>query len=171
MIRTRESSLHKVFMWFLLIVCFCFFFGLCLLVFSFALYFWWMGSHPWFLFTGFFFFTLISDIEYNSTLDFCWLHQSSLTWDSSFRDQKGKELRFWAFCCQNHLSTISEMKMECLYISRIFWHIGSCSLNLGLTWTGVLLQLEPFFLIIKNCNSYFTKWWWLSEFWVELYIT
>ncbi len=76
---------------FLLIVCFCFFFGLCLLVFSFALYFWWMGSHPWFLFTGFFFFTLIiSDIEYDSTLDFCWLHQSSLTWDSSFRDQKGK---------------------------------------------------------------------------------
>jgi vacuolar-type H+-ATPase subunit I/STV1 len=31
--------LHRVFTWFLLIVCFCFFFGLCLLVFSFALYF------------------------------------------------------------------------------------------------------------------------------------
>ncbi len=29
--------------------------GLCPLVFSFALYFWWMGSHPWFLFTRFFF--------------------------------------------------------------------------------------------------------------------
>ncbi len=40
---------------FLLIVHFCFFFGLCLLVFSFALYFWWMGSHPWFLFTWVFF--------------------------------------------------------------------------------------------------------------------
>jgi hypothetical protein len=49
-----ESSLHKVFTWFLLIVCFCFFFGLCLLVSSFARYFWWMGSHPWFLFTQFF---------------------------------------------------------------------------------------------------------------------
>jgi hypothetical protein len=34
--------------------------GLCLLVFSFALYFWWMGSHPWFLFTRFFFFFLLS---------------------------------------------------------------------------------------------------------------
>ncbi len=34
---------------FLMIVCFCFFFGLCLLVFSFALYFWWMGSyHCWY---------------------------------------------------------------------------------------------------------------------------
>jgi hypothetical protein len=29
---------------------------LCLLVFSFASYFWWMGSHPWLLFTRFFFF-------------------------------------------------------------------------------------------------------------------
>ncbi len=38
-----------VFIWFFLIVCFCFIFGLCLLEFSFALYFWWMGSHPWFL--------------------------------------------------------------------------------------------------------------------------
>jgi len=32
-----------------------FFFGLCLLVFSFALNFWWMGSHLWFLFIWFFF--------------------------------------------------------------------------------------------------------------------
>jgi hypothetical protein len=46
---------YKVFTWFLLIVWFCFFFRLCLLVFSFAFYFWWMGSHPWFLFIGFFF--------------------------------------------------------------------------------------------------------------------
>ncbi len=44
----HESSLHRVFAWFLLIVCFRFFFWLCLFVFSFALYFWWMGSHPWF---------------------------------------------------------------------------------------------------------------------------
>jgi hypothetical protein len=44
------------FTWFLLIVCFCFFFGLCLLVFSFALYFWWMGSLHWFLCKGVFFF-------------------------------------------------------------------------------------------------------------------
>jgi hypothetical protein len=41
---------------FLLIVCFCFFFGLWLLVFSFALYFWRMGSHHWFLFTWYIFF-------------------------------------------------------------------------------------------------------------------
>jgi hypothetical protein len=35
-----------------------FFFGLCLFVFSFVLYFWWMGSHPWFFYLqGFFFFT------------------------------------------------------------------------------------------------------------------
>ncbi len=52
---SHESSLHKVFTWFWLIVCFCFFYGLCLLVFSFAVNFWRMGSHPWFLFTGFFF--------------------------------------------------------------------------------------------------------------------
>jgi hypothetical protein len=32
-----------------------FFFGLCLLMLSFALYFWWMGPHPWFLYTRFFF--------------------------------------------------------------------------------------------------------------------
>jgi hypothetical protein len=42
----HESSLHRVLTWFLLIVCFCFFFRLCLVVFSFALYFWWMGSIP-----------------------------------------------------------------------------------------------------------------------------
>jgi len=36
--------------------------GLCLLVFSFALYSWWMGSHPWFLFTWFFFF--VSSLGY-----------------------------------------------------------------------------------------------------------
>jgi hypothetical protein len=55
----RESSIVFTFFFsffFWLIVCFCFFFGLCLLVFSFALYFWWMGYHPWFLYTGFFFF-------------------------------------------------------------------------------------------------------------------
>ncbi len=33
-----------------------FFFGLCLLVPSFAMYFWWMGSRPWFFYIGFFFF-------------------------------------------------------------------------------------------------------------------
>ncbi len=38
---------------FLLTICFRFFFGLCLFVFSFALYFWWMGSHPWFLYMVF----------------------------------------------------------------------------------------------------------------------
>jgi hypothetical protein len=53
---SQESSLHKVFTWFLLlIVCFCFFYGLCLLVFSFALNFWWTGFHSIFLFTGLFF--------------------------------------------------------------------------------------------------------------------
>ncbi len=46
--RSHEYSLHRVFTWLLLIVCFCFFFWLCLFVFSFALHFWWMGSHPWF---------------------------------------------------------------------------------------------------------------------------
>jgi hypothetical protein len=34
--------------YFILIVCFCFLFGLCLFVFFFTLYFWWMGSYPWF---------------------------------------------------------------------------------------------------------------------------
>ncbi len=47
------SYFHRVFTWLLLIVGFCFFFGLCLRVFSFALHFWWMGSHPWILYTGF----------------------------------------------------------------------------------------------------------------------
>jgi len=55
-----ESSLHWVFYLilfsFLLIVCFCFLFGLCLFVFSFALYFCWMGFYPWILFREFFFF-------------------------------------------------------------------------------------------------------------------
>jgi hypothetical protein len=53
---SHESPLHKVFIWLLLIVYFCFFFGLCLFVFSFALYFWWVGSHPWFWFTWFSYF-------------------------------------------------------------------------------------------------------------------
>jgi hypothetical protein len=44
------------FLYFSLIVCFHFFFGLCLLVPSFAMYFWWMGSCPWFFYTRFFFF-------------------------------------------------------------------------------------------------------------------
>jgi len=48
-----ESKHTTTFQHFLLIVCFCFSFGLCLLMFSFALYFCQMGSHPWFLFTGF----------------------------------------------------------------------------------------------------------------------
>jgi hypothetical protein len=43
-----------IFLIFLLIVYFCFFLGLCLLMFSFALYFWCMGSHPWFLYKTFF---------------------------------------------------------------------------------------------------------------------
>jgi hypothetical protein len=44
--RSHESSLHRAFIWFyFVIVCFCFFFGLCLLVFSFALHFWWMFSN------------------------------------------------------------------------------------------------------------------------------
>jgi hypothetical protein len=54
---SHGSSLHRVFTWFLLIVCFCFFFELCQLVFSFALHVWWMSSHPWFLFTKFFSFS------------------------------------------------------------------------------------------------------------------
>jgi len=53
----HESSLHRVF--FYLIVCFCFFFGLCLLVFSFSLYFWWMGSLDFHLQGFFFFWTLL----------------------------------------------------------------------------------------------------------------
>ncbi len=49
--------LHRAFTLFLLIVLFCFFFGLCLLALSFALYFWWMGSILDFI-VGFFFFLL-----------------------------------------------------------------------------------------------------------------
>jgi len=44
----------RLFPYFLLIVWFCFFFGLCLLVFSFAWYFWWIGSHPSFLYVRLF---------------------------------------------------------------------------------------------------------------------
>ncbi len=44
--------LFLIFHW-LLAFFFFFFFELCLLVVSFALYFWWMGSHPWFLYTWF----------------------------------------------------------------------------------------------------------------------
>ncbi len=60
---SHGSSLHKVFTWFLLIV----FFELCRLVFSFALHFWWTGSHPWFLFTRFFSFSMakLENIEEN----------------------------------------------------------------------------------------------------------
>jgi hypothetical protein len=42
----------------MLIVCFRFFFGLCLLLLSFALCFWWMSSRSWFLYTEFFFLLL-----------------------------------------------------------------------------------------------------------------
>jgi hypothetical protein len=66
----NESSLHKVFIWCLSIVYFCFFFGLCLLVFSFALYLWWMSSYPWFLFTRFFF--QICKDQLNRTSRFFW---------------------------------------------------------------------------------------------------
>jgi len=44
------SYLLRAFTLFLLILCFCFLFGLCLFVFFFTLYFWWMGSYPWFLY-------------------------------------------------------------------------------------------------------------------------
>jgi len=44
----------RLFPYFLLIVWLCFFFGLCLLVFSFAWYFWWIGSHPSFLYVRLF---------------------------------------------------------------------------------------------------------------------
>jgi hypothetical protein len=50
---SHESSLHRALIWVLLIVCFWFFFRLCLLVFSFALYFCYMGSHPLFWFMRF----------------------------------------------------------------------------------------------------------------------
>ncbi len=45
----QQPARNLFFPYYLLIVWFHFFFGLCLLVLSFALYFWWMGSHPWFL--------------------------------------------------------------------------------------------------------------------------
>jgi len=44
-----------------LFVCFFFLLKLSFLVFSFALYFWWMSSHPWFLFTRFFFYFVTLD--------------------------------------------------------------------------------------------------------------
>ncbi len=44
----QQAARDLFFAYFLLVVCFCFFFGLCLLMLSLALYFWWMGSHPWF---------------------------------------------------------------------------------------------------------------------------
>jgi hypothetical protein len=44
-----KSSLH------------CFVFGLCSLVLSFALYFWWMDFCPWFLYAWFFFFCIYQD--------------------------------------------------------------------------------------------------------------
>ncbi len=55
---THESSLLRVFAWFcccwlFAFVYFILFFGLCLLVFSFALYFWWIGFHSWFYLKGF----------------------------------------------------------------------------------------------------------------------
>jgi len=56
--RSLESYLHKVFFSLFFVdylFLFFFVFGLCLLVVSFALYFWWMASHPWFLYTRFFF--------------------------------------------------------------------------------------------------------------------
>jgi hypothetical protein len=53
---SHESFVHRIFIWFSFTIFF--FFGLCLLVFSFASYFCWMGSHPWFLFIIFFFFFL-----------------------------------------------------------------------------------------------------------------
>jgi hypothetical protein len=80
----NESSLHKVFIWFLLIVCFCFFFGLCPLVFSFALYFWWMGSYTWFLFTRFFFQICKDKLKRTSrfSLDLILLVLETKTWNT-----------------------------------------------------------------------------------------
>jgi hypothetical protein len=52
----HESSLHRVFTWFVLMYVFVSTLGCVCFVFSFALYFCWMGSHPWFLFTGFSFY-------------------------------------------------------------------------------------------------------------------
>jgi hypothetical protein len=75
-----ESSLHRVFTWFLLIVCFCFW---CLLVFSFAFYFWWMGSHPWFLFTQFFFPSLTTE-EPDESLQVSFLQSFTPSWSEKF---------------------------------------------------------------------------------------
>jgi hypothetical protein len=67
---SHESSLHRVFTFcimslpdFCSLFAFVCIFGLCLLVFSFALYFWWMGSHPWLLFTGFYFSLVLQPFE------------------------------------------------------------------------------------------------------------
>ncbi len=51
--RNHGSNLHRVLTWLLLTFDFFLFFGLYLLVFSFTLHFWWMGSHPWILYTEF----------------------------------------------------------------------------------------------------------------------
>jgi hypothetical protein len=51
-------------------------------VFSFfALYFWWMGSHPWFLFMGFFFylfFTCLNIVRTSPHVALKWFVQSTL---------------------------------------------------------------------------------------------
>ncbi len=70
-IPSQESSLHMVFIWFFVDLLLFFFFGLCLLVFSIASYFWWMGSWPCFSFTGFFFFSRVcSRLIQQTGLDF-----------------------------------------------------------------------------------------------------
>ncbi len=56
----RQAGIWLFISWLIMAIfhklsCCCNSLGLCPLVFSFALYFWWMGSHPWFFFTRFFF--------------------------------------------------------------------------------------------------------------------
>jgi len=69
---TMDPICIGFFPYFLLIVCFCFFFGLCLLVLSFALYFWWMDSCPWFLYTWYFFVCIVmSTIKTLPTYPLC----------------------------------------------------------------------------------------------------
>ncbi len=55
--RSTRDNLWVLLLHLILVNCLLFvsFFGLCLHVFSSALYFGWMGSHPWFWFTRFFF--------------------------------------------------------------------------------------------------------------------
>ncbi len=123
-----ESSLHRVFLtWFLLIVCFCFVFGLCLRVFSFALYFRWMGSLPWFWFTGFFFFwTLLC--QWSDT----WGERVTQNWK-----QKG-------ICLRIPLFSLSQKRLKndvplFVIISSLVWcfhfcnveKVWSCSLAVG----------------------------------------